>query len=288
MQSVSMRVAVFAVSICVPLPVSAGSILGTAQGYSVLGGSAVTNTDPTTLNGDLGVFPGSSITGAGSITFIGASAIHNTPAGLDPISEQAQADETNAYNVLAAEPSTMDLTGQTLGSGGTIGTLGPGVYKFDSSAQLDGTLTLDATSGGLFIFQIGTTLTTASASSVVVTDGNANVGVFWQVGSSATLGTTTAFEGNILALDSITLNTAATILCGRALAQTGAVTTDTNVVSNNCSTFNNDTGSNDFGSSGFSGGAVPGSIPEPGTMVLLGGGLLALMAARRRLSREKS
>jgi type VI secretion system secreted protein VgrG len=78
--------------------------LGTAANFAVLGGSTVTNTGSTTLNGDLGIYPGSAITGTGSITFIGASTTHNTPPGLDPISKQAQLDETNAYNVLAGQP----------------------------------------------------------------------------------------------------------------------------------------------------------------------------------------
>lgn len=112
--------------------------------------------------------------------------------------------------------------------------------KFDTSAQLTGTLTLDAegNDNAFWVFQIGSTLTTASASTVQVinfgSNGGSDIGVFWQVGSSATLDTSTSFEGNILALESITLNTTATILCGRALAQTGAVTLDTNTISNVC------------------------------------------------------
>jgi type VI secretion system secreted protein VgrG len=185
----------------------------------------------------------------------------------------------------------MDLTGQILGSGGTVGTLDPGVYKFDSSAQLDGTLTLDAENltSAVFIFQIGSTLTTASASSIDVIDGgntNGNIAIYWEVGSSATLGTTTEFAGNILAEDSITLTTGATIVCGRALAQTGAVTMDTNTVSNNCDTYNASTGRTDFGSAGFSGVSPAEAIPEPGTIQLLGIGFIALMAASFRLARS--
>ena len=113
--------------------------------------------------------------------------------------------------------------------------------------------------------------------------------MYWQVGSSATLGTTTAFAGNILALDSITLNTNAKILCGRALAQTGAVTMDTNTISNNCSTFNNGTGRSDFGSAGFSGGSGSGqAIPEPGTMALFSIGFISLAAASFRRAPRKA
>src|ERR1035437_1465119 len=135
----------FAALLCSPFPGWAGTLLGSAQSFAVLGASTVTNTGSTTLNGDLGIYPGSAITGGGNagadhITFIGASTTHNTPLGLDPISTQAQLDETNAYNVLKGQPFTMDLTGQNLG---TVGTLFPGVYKFSSSAQLTGTLTLN-------------------------------------------------------------------------------------------------------------------------------------------------
>jgi len=126
---------------------------------------------------------------------------------------------------------------------------------------LTGTLTLDAQGdpNAIFLFQIGSTLTTASSSSVVFVNGGQGDSVFWQVGSSATLGTTTAFTGNILALSSITLNTGANILCGRALARNGAVTMDTNEVSIDTA-----------GCETTSGGAVP----EPGTAALLGAGLL--------------
>jgi hypothetical protein len=198
--------------------------LGAAQSFAVLGAAAVTNTGPTTITGDLGVSPGSSITGAGSITITGS--IHQT----DSAAAQAQSAVTTAYNTLAAETCGTNLGVQDLG---TVGVLTPGVYCFSSSAHLTGVLTLDAggSAAARFVFQIPSTLITAPSASVLLINGGHDGNVFWQVGSSATLDTDTAFTGNILALANIALNTRASIVCGRALARTEAVTMDTNVVS---------------------------------------------------------
>jgi type VI secretion system secreted protein VgrG len=146
----------------------------------------------------------------------------------DAIAAQGQADLTTQYNAIAGMACTADLTGQNLG----LLTLTPGVYCYSSSAQLTGTLTLNAQGNpaAVFIFKIGSTLTTATGSSVSLINGGDPCGVMWQIGSSATLGTTTSFLGNLLALTSITLNTGANLV-GRALARNGAVTLDSNNIS---------------------------------------------------------
>ena len=199
--------------------------LGTAQSFAVLGGSTVTNTGATAITGNLGVSPGSSVTGfpPGIVT---GGTIH----AADSVAAQAQSDLTTAYNAAAGLPCGVDLTGQNLGGL----TLTPGVYCFTSSAALTGTLTLNfqGNPNALVVFKIGSTLTTASGSSVVLSNTGGTTcptNLFWQVGSSATLGTGSTFTGNILALTSITMTTGGG-LTGRALSRNGAVTLDTNTV----------------------------------------------------------
>ncbi|MEH2059522.1 MAG: ice-binding family protein [Nostoc sp.] len=208
-------------------PAKAASLLGTANDFGVLGGSTVTNTGPSVIMQSLGVNAGSSATG------FSPGIVNGTIFTSDAVAAQAQLDNASAYNYLAKLSPTKELTGVDLGGL----TLTPGVYSFSSSAQLTGKLTLDnlGDPNALFVFQIASTLTTASNSSVVTTNGEAP-NVFFQIGSSATLGTGTQFMGNILALTSITLTTGVNIECGRALAQNGAVTMDTNKVSNTCYT----------------------------------------------------
>jgi uncharacterized repeat protein (TIGR01451 family) len=197
--------------------------LGTTQSVAVLGGSTVTNTGTTVVIGDVDVSAGTAVTGFPPGTVTGGT-IHRA----DAVASQAQIDNTAAYLNLASQTATQDLTGKDLGGQ----TLTKGVYSFSTSAQLTGALTLDGggNTAAIWVFKIGTALTTASGSSVVLINGANPCNVFWQVGSSATLGTTTNFVGNIFALASITLNTNA-IVAGRVLAQTAAVTMDTNQVS---------------------------------------------------------
>jgi len=198
-------------------------VLGTAGNFTVLAGSTVTNTGFTVIQGNLGVSPGTAVTG-----FPPGLVVNGSIHSADAVALQAQSDLVTAYNALAGMAPTANLTGQDLGGL----TLTPGVYKFDSSAQLTGALTLNALGNpaAVFVFQIGSALTTASASSVLGINGVDDCNVFWDIGSSATLGTTTAFQGNILATTSITLDTGATIEQGSALAENGAVTLDDNTI----------------------------------------------------------
>jgi type VI secretion system secreted protein VgrG len=144
---------------------------------------------------------------------------------------------------------------------------------------LTGTLTLDFSSNPNqpFVFQIGSTLTTASASVINVLNGSSLSGIYWDVGSSATLGTSTLFAGNIIADQSVTLNTTAKILCGRAIALNAAVTMDTNTISNNCNTNNGDTTRSGFGSYGFSNSGA--TVPEPSSLLLLFTALVGITAS---------
>jgi hypothetical protein len=196
--------------------------LGTADTFAVLAGTTVTNTGPTVINGDLGVSPGTAITG------FPPGVVNGSTHSADAVAAQAQADLLAAYNNAASQPTTATI-GTELG--GQV--LGPGVYDSASGTfEITGTLTLDAQGNpnAIFIFKTASTLVTAAGNSQVnLINGAQACNVFWQVGSSATLGTNTVFRGNILALTSITATTGA-VVDGRLLARNGAVTLDTNTV----------------------------------------------------------
>jgi hypothetical protein len=195
--------------------------LGTTGSFGVLGGTTVTNTGPTVVNGDLGVSPGAAVTGFPPGTVNGA--IH----AADAVALQAKSDLVTAYDDAAGRACTAGLTGQDLGGM----TLTAGVYCFTSAAQLTGTLVFDAQGNpdAVLIFKIASTLTTASASTVSLINGAQSCNIFWQVGSSATLGTTTTFRGNVFALTSIAAQTGATV-DGRLLARNAATTLDSNTI----------------------------------------------------------
>ena len=193
--------------------------LATAANYAVIANSTITNTGGTVITGGLALSPGTSVTGGPVV--IGRNDVADNAAST------AQTDLGTAYSLAAGATSTADETGTDLGGL----TLTPGVYTFSSSAQLTGALILDGkgATNPTFIFQVGTTLTTAPGSSVSLINGAGSCAVFWQVGSSATIDTTTAFAGNVMAHASITMNGGA-ILDGRAMAMTAAVTLDNNSI----------------------------------------------------------
>ena len=215
--------------------------LGTADPFGVLAASTVTNTGPSTVGGDLGLYPGTSIVGFPPGNILGTE--HDT----DGVALGAQSDTTTAYNQAAGEapdevlPSD-DLTGLTLT---------PGVYQNASAVMLDtnGTLTLNGEGNpdSVFIFQVGSTLTTGTNSTISYINGAQPCNVFWQVGSSATLGTSSLFVGTILANQSISLSDTVTVN-GRLLANNGAVTLiDDTIIPSDCATSSG-------GGSGSSGG----------------------------------
>jgi len=215
--------------------------LDSAGDFAVLGGSTVTSVGNTILNGDLGVYPGTTITG------FSPGIVNGTTYAGGAAAQQAGSNALSVYNTLSSETPIQNLSGVDLG---TL-ILTPGVYFFSSSAQLTGMLTLDAQNdpNARFDFLIGSTLITSSGAFIdLINDADAG-NVFWRVGTSATLGAGASFDGSIVADQSITMNTGAT-LSGRALALNAAVTLDDNVIT------------------------VPTSVPEPAFFWLLVSALL--------------
>lgn len=194
--------------------------LGTAENFGVMGGSAITNTGTTTITGNVGVAPGTSITGLPPVGVSGTIHINNGVAG------QAQSDLTTAYVDAANRPSTSiaaDLAGANLVSGvysnGALGLATNGTLILDGQGNAD----------SVWIFQSGSDLIIGNDTSIMLINGAEACRIFWQVTSSATIGTGASFQGTILALSSITANTNATVM-GRLLARNGAVTLDTNTI----------------------------------------------------------
>jgi type VI secretion system secreted protein VgrG len=269
-----------------PSLVSAAPRLGAAQSFAVLGHEDVTNAhqgnNPTTqVFGNLGVTPGTSITGFYPDGTVSGGSIHND----DAFAINALADASTAYTTLSGLPGTGNLTGLNLGGR----TLTPGVYtSTDSVALLNGALTLDAQNlaNALFVFKLSTALTTGTDAVVNVINGNPGTEIYWVIGSTATLGTDTVFAGNILAHTTVILDPRAEILCGRAFALTGEVTLIDNLLSNDNTAQAFGSGRRDFGSYGFSGGYNEATVPEPSTILLIGSGLAGLVVFRKRITRR--
>jgi type VI secretion system secreted protein VgrG len=271
--------------------------LGTALNFAAVAASTITNTNPTVITSNMALDPGSAVTGFPPGHVTGVTNIS------DAVALQAENDLTTAYTDAATAPTTSDMTGVDLGNQN----LNPGVYRFSSSAQLTGPLTLSG--NGVFIFQIGSTLTTASNSVVLLANGAQACSVWWQVGSSATLGSSTQFQGNLMALTSITMVSGANILTGRALARNGALTMDNNRISppagvcslgtsssnngtsNGSSNTTNDSTTNQTGtpttpSTPTTGAGLPGSLLHG--LAVMSIGVLMVAVARRRSSRHST
>jgi len=247
-------------SFCLKAQITLGSTVDT---FGVLAGSTVTNSGPTVVLGNLGVSPGTAVTGFAAISPGGPGVATGVIHAADPFAGTAQTQLTTAYNAAAGAMSTATVAGDLGGL-----TFTPGVYTSSSSLGITGTVTLDA--GGnpnaQFIFQISSALTAAVGSSVSLINGAKPSNVFWQVGSSATVGTSASFSGNILAFSSISLGTGA-VLSGRALARNGAVT----LLSNTINT-----------TAGSGGPPPPLNTPAPSSLILVSTALVGIFVYQGR------
>jgi hypothetical protein len=251
--------------LCLKAQISLGPTVST---FGVLAGSTVTNSGNTIVAGNLGVSPNTAITGFTGIAPGGPGTITGTIHSGDAVALQAQNELTTAFNTAAGLPSNVTITG-----GAISGVLAPGVYTASSTLGITGTVTLDGQNNpnSIFVFQIGSGLTTATSSSVSLINLASPANVYWQVGSSATLGTTSFISGNIMAQASISFGTGA-ILIGRALARTGAVTLLGNRVDSP-------------GGPGAPAPLPPPPTPAPSSLILVATALLcaALYQARKWL-----
>jgi hypothetical protein len=265
------------------IPVFASELyLGSAGNFVTLGGSTVTNSGATTLEGDLGVYTGTSITGLSSMTVNGTTAVSNPAVHMgDGVAQQAQSDLTIAFSDLGSAGPVNSLSATSYSTG--TESLTPGVYSSGSTFDLNGTLTLDFNnqSNASFIFLVGSSLTAELNSTVALENIGASDSVFWVMSQgSATIDGGAAFEGNILAYVSITFGTGATLDCGRALASTGAVTLLTNNLSTGCESAPVTTTSTGITATGNllledSNGLAGSSVPEPGSAGTVALGCLA-------------
>lgn len=224
MRGVVPKISIFSVALIASLALAGSSQaatsvgLGTANSFAILAGAGVTNTGPSVINGDLGTSPNPAVTGFGGAP---NGTVNGATHQADALAAQAQADLTTAYNDAAGQGPVNTLATELGGQ-----TLTPGVYNSESGTfGITGTLTLDGQGNpdAVFIFKTASTLISASASQVLMINGAQPCHLFWQIGSSATLGTDSAFAGNILALESIQLNSGVTVL-GRLLARNASVT----------------------------------------------------------------